>query len=321
MESVHSESTPLVRRRDGASTGVLRKRGLIVVFGLVLACLGAFALESAFGTVSALGRALDATLGRYGVVKRGQNGRLVLLPPKEDTCDAACDHKAEHHVGTYAYYDEDCHMGGFGCNFGKSLQCRACQTEEYAPRGGKGWHYVQCPQCVCDRHNLTGCNFCVSKYKYYRFQVLTTRFKDGYQKDLHCETTITQFSEIKVYTNEGRDEIPLDPSQSAVLEGTLCHPSEGPNAASDGSVDTKMCDRNTIDKPGGLNFVFAARTPMQFTHYEMFTANDCEGRDPTSWTLYGSKVSNQGPWAKLSEQRFDPPIARKVSAGKIAVCA
>ena len=320
MERAHSESTPLVRRRDGASTGVLRKRGLIVALGLVLACLGAFALESAFGSVSALGRALDATLGRYGVVKRGPNGRLVLLPPKEDTCDAACDHKAERHAGTYAYYDEDCHMGGFGCNFGRSVKCRACQLPGSAGRGAMGWHYVQCPQCVCNKHNLTGCDICVSKYKYYRFQVLTTRFKDGYQTNLNCGTHITQFSEIKVYTNEGRDEIALDPTQSVVLDGSLCNTSEGPNAASDGKLDTKMCDKDTINKPGGLNFVFAATTPTQFTHYELFTANDCEGRDPTSVKLYGSTVSNQGPWALLASERFDPPKARLASVGKIAVC-
>ena len=125
-----------------------------------------------------------------------------------------------------------------------------------------------------------------------------------------------------MYTNEGRDEIPLDPDQSKVLGGTFCDPSKtGPNAASDGDVTTKMCDSITMGKTGELNFVFAARTPMQCTHYEMFTANDCEGRDPTSWTLYGSKVSNAGPWVELSKQRFNPPIARRVSAGKIAVCS
>lgn len=321
MRPAHSESTPLVRRRDSASSSAVRQRGLTVLLGLVLACLGALALESAFGTVSALGRALDASLGRYGVLKREPSGRLVLLAPKADTCDAACDGKAERRVGTYAYYDEDCHNGGFGCKFGKSVKCRACQTEEYKGHGRRHWHYVQCPQCVCDHHNVTGCNFCVSKYKYYRFQVLTTRFKDGYTTDTSCGTHITQFSEIKVYTNGGLDEIALDSAHSKVLDGELCAQSEGPNAASDGNVNTKMCDKGTIDKPGGLNFVFAARTPTQFTHYEMFTANDCEGRDPTSWTLYGSRVSNTGPWVKLTTTRFQPPMARRASSGKIAVCS
>lgn len=296
-------------------------RWAIAASAFAVACVSAVALERAYGTMSALGDAIDASLGRYGVVGREANGKLTLLAPSSDTCEAACDGKEERKAGVYAYYDEECRMGGFGCNFGKSMQCRACQTAPYTTQGALNWHYVQCPQCVCDTHHTTGCNVCVSKYKYYRFQVKTTRFKDGYQNQRStCEPGITQFSEIKLYTNSGVDLIPLDSQQSKVLEGTLCRADQGPNAATDGSLNTKMCDRDTINKPNGLNFVFAAQTPMQFTHYEIFTAEDCEGRDPTSWTLYGSRVSNTGPWTELSSKRVDPTKSRQASYGKLQVC-
>jgi len=310
----HDETTPLVGRGDASRA----HRTRVFVFGAIALCVGALASSRVLNATSAWG----SSLGIYGVVERKASGELILHPPKADECSAACDVSAEKHKGTYAYYDTECHMGGFGCNFGQSVQCRACQTEPYVKHGQMKWHYVQCPQCVCNKHNATGCNVCVSKYKYYRFQVQTTRFKDGYQKDrAHCQPHITQFAEIKMYTNDGKDKIPLDASQSKVLNGQLCQTWQGPDAASDENLETKMCELGgAIDSADGLNFVFAAKQPTQFTHYEIFTAEDCEGRDPTSWTLYGSTVSNEGPWAELAQRRVDPPTARKTSYGKLQVC-
>lgn len=303
----HDEKTPLVGRGDASRA----HRTRAFVFGAIALCVGAFASA----------RVLKPTLGIYGVVERKANGQLVLHSPKQDTCAASCDVSSEKHAGTFAYYDDECHMGGFGCNFGQSVKCRACQTEPYVTRGVKKWHYAQCPQCVCNKHNVTGCNICVSKYKYYRFQVKTTRFKDGYAKDTHCDTKITQFVEIKMYTNGGLDKISLDASQSKVLGGKLCNDQQGPNTASDDDLTTKMCEiGGAINSADGLNFVFAAKQPTQFTHYEIFTAEDCEGRDPTSWTLYGSTVSNEGPWAELAQRRVNPPLARRASYGKLQVC-
>jgi hypothetical protein len=131
---------------------------------------------------------------------------------------------------------------------------------------------------------------------------------------------ICQFSEVKLYTNKGTETLALDPEQSTVLNGNLCASNEGPNAATDGDLNTKMCDRDTVGEEGGLNFVFAAMEPSQFSHYEFFTANDCPVRDPTSWTFYGSTESNEGPWIELSSGSQQPPTARFASYGKRAVC-
>ena len=271
----------------------------VLVLGAVIGCVGIATSGSG--------------LGVYWPIAPG--GRV--LGPIVDTCSAACTKVNETSTHTYAYNDPSCAHGGFGCRG----TCRLCHIKPYPSRS---WRYQQCPVCVCNAHNKeSGCDPCASTYSYFRFNVKTIRENDPsdpYYQATGCGTGITQFSEIKLYSNGGATLMSLDASQSAVLSGDPCQTNEGPNAATDGDLATKMCDRDTVLTTGGLNFVFAATTPSTFSHYEFFTANDCPKRDPTSWTLYGSTVSNQGPWVELGSGSDRPPVARQVSYGKQAVC-
>ena len=303
-----------------------RARTMVVV-GIVAVVGVACVMAMHLGTIP--GTSLGARLARRGVTRQRKSGKIELLQPTSDTCAPKCDGLMSKSAGTYAYLDPTCQFDSFGCGAGRLSNCRSCQTKPYHKHGKMKWHYVQCPTCVCANHDTTGCNLCISKYKYYRFNVKTTRFRDGYVNvdGPGCDSqptwnTITQFAEIKLYTGTGSTRITLDPSQSTVLGGdhNLCRHDQGPNAATDDDMSTKMCDLQTIGEPGGLNFVFAAQEPTLFTHYEIFTAEDCPGRDPTSWTLYGSTVSNQGPWVEFSSHRADPPITRHTSYGVMQVC-
>lgn len=305
-----SEESPLVkgvdkggglgdalRRHDRSRTWVTRA----IVLGAILGCVGVAAYASGLG-------------GRWIIAPGGR-----VLGPTVDTCSGACNKVNETSTNTFAYSDPGgCAGGGFGCRG----SCRLCHIKPYPSRG---WRYQQCPTCVCTFHEKsTGCDPCAAAYSYFRFNVKTIRENDPsdpyFGDTASCGSGIAQFSEIKLYSNGGATLMALDSTQSAVLDGDLCASNEGPNAATDGSLDTKMCDRNTVLTSGGLNFVFAAATPSTFSHYEFFTANDCPVRDPTSWTLYGSTVSNQGPWVELGSGSDRPPVLRKVSYGKTQVC-
>jgi len=309
--NVASEESPLVkgvdkggglgdalRRHDRSRTWVTRA----IVLGAVLGCVGVAAYASGLG-------------GRWIIAPGGR-----VLPPTVDTCSAACNKVNETSTHTFAYSDPGgCAGGGFGCRG----SCRLCHIKPYPSRS---WRYQECPSCVCTFHEKSsGCDVCSAAYSYFRFQVKTIRENDPsdpyYGDTAICGTGITQFSEIKLYTNSGASLISLDSSQSTVLSGTPCQTYQGPNAATDGNVNTKMCDRDTVlTSSTGLNFVFAATAPSTFSHYEFFTANDCQVRDPTSWTLYGSTVSNQGPWVELGSKSDRPPVARFASYGKTKVC-
>lgn len=304
-----SEESPLVkvvekggglgdalRRHDRSRTWVTRA----IVLGAILGCVGVAAYASGLG-------------GKWIIAPGGR-----VLGPTVDTCSSTCNEVNETSTHTFAYSDPTgCAGGGFGCRG----SCRLCHIKPYPSRS---WRYQQCPTCVCTFHEKsTGCDPCAAAYSYFRFQVKTIRENDPsdpYYQATGCGTGICQFSEIKLYSNGGATLMSLDSSQSTVLGGNLCAPSEGPNAATDGSLNTKMCDRDTVMTPEGLNFVFAASTPSTFSHYEFFTANDCPVRDPTSWTLYGSTVSNQGPWVELGSGSDRPPTTRKASYGKTQVC-
>lgn len=304
-----SEESPLVegvdkggglfdalRRRDRSRTWVTRA----IVLGAILGCVGVATYASG--------------LGGWIIAPGGR-----VLGPKIDTCSSQCSEVNETSTHTFAYNDPSCAGGGFGCRG----TCRLCHIKPYP---GRSWRYQQCPVCVCNAHDrVMGCDPCPSTYSYFRFNVKTIRENDPsdpyFGDTASCGSGITQFSEIKLYSNGGATLMALDSTQSAVLNGNLCASDEGPNAATDGSLNTKMCDRDTVLTSGGLNFVFAAATPSQFSHYEFFTANDCPVRDPTSWTLYGSTVSNQGPWVELGSGSDRPPVARKASYGKTQVCA
>lgn len=303
------EESPLVKngvanpgfRRNSAEPRTWTWVTRALVLGAVIGCVGVATYASGLG-------------GHYWPIAPG--GRV--LGPAIDTCSSKCTEVNETSTHTYAYSDPRCATGGFGCQG----TCRLCHIKPYP---GRSWRYQQCPTCVCNAHKKsTGCDPCASSYSYFRFNVKTIRENDPsdpyYGDTAGCGTGVTQFSEIKLYSNGGATLMSLNPSQSAVLSGTLCATSEGPNAATDGSLNTKMCDQGTILTSGGLNFVFAATTPSTFSHYEFFTANDCPVRDPTSWTLYGSTVSNQGPWIELGSGSDRPPVARKTTYGKTQVC-
>lgn len=285
-----------LRRHDRSRTWVTRA----IVLGAILGCVGVATYASG--------------LGGWIIAPGGR-----VLPPKIDTCSSQCNEVNETSTHTFAYSDPvGCAGGGFGCRG----TCRLCHIKPYPNRS---WRYQQCPSCVCTFHEKSsGCDVCSAAYSYFRFQVKTIRENDPsdpyYGDTAGCGSGITQFSEIKLYSNSGATLMSLDSSQSAVLSGTPCQTYQGPNAATDGNLDTKMCDRDTILLSGGLNFVFAATTPSTFSHYEFFTAEDCQVRDPTSWTLYGSTVSNQGPWVELGSGSDRPPVARKASYGKTQVC-
>ena len=313
------ESTSLLTGEDARGRG----RARVIFVAAVVAIVGTACVTLTLGAFP--GTSLGARFARRGVTIHRKSGKIELLHPTSDTCAPECDGLVSKSAGTYAYLDPTCKFDSFGCGSGRLSNCRSCQTEPYHKHGKKKWHYVQCPTCVCTKHDTTGCNLCVSKYKYYRFNVKTTRYVDGYVNvdgGGCAPPDITQFAEIKLYTGTGSTLITLDQSQSTVLGGdqNLCRSDQGPNAATDGVMATKMCDLRTISEPGGLNFVFAAQEPTLFTHYEIFTAEDCPGRDPTSWTLYGSTVSNQGPWVEFSSHRADPPTSRHTSYGVMQVC-
>lgn len=312
------ENSPLLATKSGSESGTaasstpsLRSRSSFAIVGaLALASLG-FAYAKYGDSSSA-----NALLSRKYIVTPYR-----MLGPEVDQCSAACRKHNNSAIGEYAFEDEKCKVngGGIGC-YGPS--CRLCQTKPYASRPTQ-WRYQQCPPCVCNHHGATGCDPCPGKYSYFRFNVHTIRQNtpgDALFGTTCSGSMICQFSEVKLYTNKGTEVLALDPEQSTVLNGNLCASNEGPNAATDGSLSTKMCDRDTVGQAGGLNFVFAAVTPSQFSHYEFFTANDCPVRDPTSWTFYGSTESNQGPWIELSSSSQQPPEERFASYGKRAVC-
>ena len=293
------EESPLVFRRNSADTRTWTWVTRALVLGALIGCVGVTTYAS--------------RLGRWPIAPGGR-----VLGPTIDTCSSACTEVNETSTHTFAYSDPSCAQGGFGCRG----TCRLCHIKPYPSRS---WRYQQCPTCVCVAHKKsTGCDPCAATYSYFRFHVKTIRENDPsdpyYGNTAGCGSGITQSSEIKLYSNSGATEMSLDSSQSAVLSGTPCQTFQGPNAATDGDMDTKMCDENTILTPGGLNFVFASTTPSTFSHYEFFTAEDCPVRDPTSWTLYGSTVSNQGPWVELGSGADRPPVMRQASYGKTQVC-
>lgn len=292
--------------------------------------VAALVLVVAVGTIAAFVRS-DAsfprlgsgTWGHYGVVYRNAHGKIVLLPPYSDTCTHTCNGLGSRSSGLFAYEDPSCHVGGFGCGKGKLEKCRFCQTEPFKRFGEKKWHYVQCPQCVCNRANATGCNVCVSEYKFFKLNVVATRYKDGYANidgGGCAPTQVTKLAEIKLLTGNGKRAITLEESGFALPDGHLCAPDEGLTAATDGSNSTELCEIGGIDGPDGVDFVFAATTPTLLSHYELVTSSSCPGQDPTSWKFYGSTESNVGPWVELSVRRADPPTERGMTYGQMNVC-
>ena len=287
-----------------------------------------FATIATIGATVAFRRGSGAPLVGAAGAPVAHDGSRVLYrdgyigPPMQDTCDARCGFKS-YPTGEFQYLDPSCEKDPFGCGLGGQKDCRICQMKmpDYHGRPTK-WRYPQCPTCVCHMHEVDPlrCDVCVSEYKYFRFNIKTTRFKDGYTRDLQCQTYITQFSEIKLYTDGGARELELDASKTVVLTGEQCRADQGPAAATDGSLLTKFCDFHSIDEAEGINFAFGLHEPSRLSHYEFFTAEDCHGRDPTSWTLYGSTVGTDGPWVALNSDRQEPPEGRMASYGKRVLC-
>jgi len=311
-DAERDENSPLLASTPSASRVRSSKSAPWFIAGaLALASLGFASAKYGFGND------FSNALGSHKYIVTQHR----MLGPEVDQCTAACHKHNNSAIGEYAFEDEKCTVngGGIGC-YGAS--CRLCQTKPYSSRPTQ-WRYQQCPPCVCNHHGATGCDPCPGRYSYFRFNVKTIRQNtpgDELFGTTCSGSMICQFSEVKLYTNKGTETLALDPSQSTVLNGNLCASNEGPNAATDGDLNTKMCDRDTVGEEGGLNFVFAAMEPSQFSHYEFFTANDCPVRDPTSWTFYGSTVSNEGPWIELSSGSQQPPNERFASYGKRAVC-
>lgn len=318
--SSERESSSLLQNDRGTSARAFAPIGALGALVLVV-FVGTFAaFEGSNASFPSLGR---GTWGHYGVTYRKPNGQIVLLPPYSDTCSRTCDRLASKSSALFAYEDQSCHVGGFGCGQGRLAKCRTCQTAPYKLHGEKKWHYVQCPQCVCDRLNHTGCNVCVSEYQFFKLNVVATRYKDGYVNidgGGCAPTQVTKFAEIRLLSGNGARPVPLDPSGFSLPDGHLCSPDEGLTAATDGSNSTELCEIGAIDGPDGVDFVFASTAPTLLTHYELLTSSSCPGQDPTAWKLYGSTVSNTGPWVELATHRADPPRDRSKTYGLMQVC-
>lgn len=72
-------------------------------------------------------------------------------------------------------------------------------------------------------------------------------------------------------------------------------PSEGKLKAFDGSTATKWLAFSTT-----AWIVFSTSTPITVTSYSVTSANDVPGRDPRSWTLYGS--NDRISWTPINSQ-------------------
>lgn len=108
---------------------------------------------------------------------------------------------------------------------------------------------------------------------------------------------------------EGVDDpdVPYKVAYGTVLAGTRSNrTNENIGCMLDGDVQTKYCTATT-----SLYVIWKAPDPIAVTGYTITTGNDTSyytGRNPKSWTLYGSEkklARNSGQWQKLHEVKND----------------
>ena len=121
----------------------------------------------------------------------------------------------------------------------------------------------------------------------FRPKIITTYPVYQYYK-LHITETkgapLLQMSEFIFQTN-GVDYPNMSSIDISLLDGHTSPTYEGIKNLIDGT-NNKFLDYNF--QSGGTNIVFDFGSPIPFDGYRWQTANDESGRDPKSWTLYGS---------------------------------
>jgi hypothetical protein len=118
--------------------------------------------------------------------------------------------------------------------------------------------------------------------------------------------------------------------------GGFCPDHEGPENAVDGNINTKFLDFN-IKSHGKSILLFTFPNAQMIDEYEIFTANDAPGRDPTSWLvlsmfcnlfrwldiclfrrLFGSIDIGQ-PFIKMHAHVVTAPSERHSSIGRFSI--
>ena len=132
----------------------------------------------------------------------------------------------------------------------------------------------------------------MADYRYYKFYVTATRTASNY----------VQFDELIFGYNNTRVDytgaVATNPVGGVV-------PDQLPSRAIDNSLTTKFLDVNGVPS----TFIIDFQTAKLVNSYTYATGGDAIGRDPKSWTLYGS--NDNTTWVTLDTQtNFAPSTTR-----------
>ena len=174
-----------------------------------------------------------------------------------------------------------------------SLPCRRCLCLDAAPREKT----VPSPP-----------------YRFFRLTVTALR------RGADCEATFLQIGAIKFYDDASGTASPIAVISVSNPEGNS-PANEQPSNLLNSDPNSKFLDFHFPTNKKSV-LVFEMSRPEVVSAYELWTANDCDERDPSAFTLEGSSDAAAGTagWTMIdSRSDFECPASRLSQAGRVTI--